>query len=172
MLQPVTEAEMESREAPGLQIINVKRLNLADIQCLLLESRAQGFRFLDRLYASYESGENRFDKVGEGLYGIRDQYGFAAIGGLNIDPYLSDPAIGRVKHVYVKESLRRSGIGRMIMNAIISQARTRFELLTLRTDSEAASAFYRSLGFQNEPTYESSTHYLRLAEISVADHPD
>ena len=66
------------------------------------ESRAQGFRFLDRLVADFESGANRFNQNGEALFGVLEGDACVAVGGVNRDPLSTDTGIGRVRRVYVR----------------------------------------------------------------------
>lgn len=143
-------------------IIRLGKLPMDDLQPLVAESRAQGFEFLDRLVAEYVDGINRFDKPGEALFGVYfDQY-LIAIGGLNQDPYLSESDIARVRHVYVLSAWRNQGIGKLLMQAIIGEAKGRFGLLTLRTFSAEADGFYRAIGFQTKPEIKWATHHLVL----------
>jgi GNAT superfamily N-acetyltransferase len=84
--------------------------------------------------------------------------------GRNIDPYLSDPKIGRVRHLYVARDARRCGVGRLLVGAIIRGARGHFRLLTLRTDDPQAAAFYRALGFREWTEGSTATHWIALTE--------
>lgn len=137
-------------------------LPLADLETLLEESRSQGFEFLDRLVTQYQNGANRFNQPGEVLLGVYDSDELVAVGGLNVDPYLADKHTGRVRHVYVLSSWRRQGVGTLLMDEIIQQARKHFRRLTLRTFSSQASRFYLTLGFKIAPDQENITHFLDL----------
>src|SRR5262245_61334172 len=95
----------------------IAQLNLAELEPLLRESREQGFKFLDTLVRDYVSGANRFELPGEALFGIYDESGLLAVGGLNLDPFLHDLHVGRVRHVYVAGAYRRQGLGRMLMQS-------------------------------------------------------
>src|ERR1700730_5121053 len=76
---------------------------------LLAESERQGFRFVRRLVEEWESGANRFDRRGEVLFVARVGDEVVGVCGLNVDPHAGDPAIGRVRHLYVRVSPRGGG---------------------------------------------------------------
>lgn len=108
------------------------------------------------------SGETSPGELSEAQRQTPDAQDWAAVGGLNSDPYLNDPQIGRVRRVYVVPEYRRRGVGRLLLNAIIAEARTHYRLLTLRTDTAEGAAFYETLGFQTKPAVEGATHWLDL----------
>jgi GNAT superfamily N-acetyltransferase len=149
---------------PDIQIIPLDHLPLDDLHPMLEESRAQGFGFLDRLVDEYDRGINRFDKPGEGLFGVYSGGEMIAIGGLNHDPYLGQSDVARVRRVYVRSAWRRKGVGKRLVQHIIASAREHFRLLTLRTMTAEADQFYWAIGFQTGPEIENATHYLALEE--------
>lgn len=148
----------------------VRRLNdlpLAEMEVLLVESRAEGHTFVDRLVDGYTDGNNRFDQPGEALFGVYAGEQLVAVGGLNRDPYLPDENAGRVRHVYVLPSFRRQGVGRLLMKAIVEAARSSpFRLLTLRTCNPAADLFYRALGFLPAVEFEDATHQMYCSPLT------
>ena len=146
----------------GHVVQGIKLLLPGEISSLLQESESQGFGFIRRLVDDYASGVNRFDDSGEALYGAYYQ-GLVGICGLNRDPYLSDPNVGRVRHLYVLRGYRRAGTGRSLVETLIADARRHFRLLVLRTTKPDADRFYRALGFSAEPRFEQATHYLDLS---------
>ena len=73
--------------------------------------------------------------------------GLQLLGGLNVDPYESSEAIGRVRRLYVLPAFRRSSVASSLMEKIESLAVRHFELLQLYTASEVASLFYIRLGY-------------------------
>ncbi|MFQ4139459.1 GNAT family N-acetyltransferase [Nodosilinea sp. PGN35] len=135
---------------------------LPSIHPLVAESRTEGFRFVERLIEEYRSGLNRFDRPGEVLLGASVEGAMVGIGGLSRDPYFNHPAVGRLRHVYVRAAWRRRGVGRVLVMALLEAARPHYQLLTLRTDTAAATAFYQTLGFKPEPHWPHTTHHLRL----------
>ena len=152
------------QKRPNLEIVRLEQLPVKDLGPLLEESRRQGHEFLDRLVSEYIGGTNQFKKPGEGLFGAYVDQQLVAIGGLNQDPYSSEPDIGRVRHLYVLSAWRKQGVGKRLVQAIIAAAKGRFRLLTLRTFSADADGFYRALGFQTSPKIDRATHYLVLRD--------
>ena len=86
-----------------------------------------------------------------------EDHGLAAIGGLNQDPYLQSPGIGRVRHLYVDPEYRRRGYARSLTQAIKAAGKAQFRVLRLRTRNPEAVRFYESLGFEAVEE-ESATH--------------
>jgi GNAT superfamily N-acetyltransferase len=146
----------------NIEIVRLEKLPMQDLQLLVEESRAQGYEFIDRLISEYADGTNQFKKPGESLFGVYFDQQLVAIGGLNRDPYLSQPDIGRVRHLYVLSAWRKQGIGKQLVQAIIAAAKGRFRLLTVRTFSAEADGFYRAIGFQTKPEIDGATHHLAL----------
>ncbi|PLS18119.1 GNAT family N-acetyltransferase [Bacillus sp. M6-12] len=135
-----------------------------DIAHLILESKQEGFRFVQRLKDEYYSGENIFNKPGEALYGVVDAEGtLIAVGGLNIDPLSSEHGVCRLRRFYVARACRRNGIGRLLLEEIIKHAREHFQVMVLNTDTEQADSFYSRRGFTKEKVTPKSSHYLRLS---------
>jgi ribosomal protein S18 acetylase RimI-like enzyme len=65
--------------------------------------------------------------------------------------------------MYVSPSVRRFGIGRMLMDSVITEARNNYQMLVLKTDNPVADLFYRSIGFSVKDDSENDTHLLQLA---------
>ncbi|PYQ08037.1 MAG: GNAT family N-acetyltransferase [Acidobacteria bacterium] len=130
----------------AMEIIELRTLP-DEIGVLLSESERSGFRFLRRLVTEWESGRNRFDGRGEGLFGARVSGRLVGICGLNIDPYENDMAVGRIRRLYVLDAYRRMGVGRSLIEHVACFARLNFRQLQLRSDT-AAVRFYEHLGFQ------------------------
>jgi GNAT superfamily N-acetyltransferase len=147
-----------------MDVIQLERLSLDDLEPMLQESVGHGFDFVEKLVAEHISGANRFDQPGEALFGVYDGQRLIAVGGLNRDPYLQDEHTGRVRHVYVLSAWRRQGVGSRLVQQIIEEARPHYRRLTLRTLNPDAYLFYQSLGFQTEPPVPHATHHLDLEE--------
>ena len=111
------------------------------------EAVDHGFRFLARLEDSFLSGRNRFDKSGEVLSFVYDGRDLIGVGGVNIDPYENERSIGRLRHLYLGKTHRRSGYGRALVDHLLQISARSFHLFTLRSDTEAAAAFYEAIGF-------------------------
>jgi GNAT superfamily N-acetyltransferase len=148
----------------NIDINHISQIEAGAINHLLEESLSQGFRFVERLIGEYHSGLNCFDKSGEVLLTASVQGEIIGISGLNTDPYLNDPKVGRLRHLYVKSVWRRCGVGRLLVNQLIHESNQHYQLLTLRTDTIAGDEFYRKLGFKTNPIWKNTTHYLQLSE--------
>ncbi len=148
-----------------LKIEEIAKLD-REIDPLTAEADAQGFAFMDRLKREWLDGSNRFDRVGEGFYVALLDGRLVGVGGLNQDPYQADPAVGRVRHLYVLSDVRRVGVGRALVEQIVARARERFALLRLRTTTTSGALFYERLGFQ-PVNREDATHILDIANPAV-----
>jgi len=127
------------------------------------EAARHGFAFLDRLVADWASGANTFSRPGECLLGALADDRLVGIGGLNADPYSSRTDLGRIRHVYVLDAWRRKGVGRALIDCLVSEGRGLFGELRLRTANAAAAAFYVQCGFGpvDDPT---ASHALKLVQ--------
>ena len=140
---------------------------------LVTESEAAGHRFLRRLVEEWESGANRFDRPGEALFAAVADGCVIGLCGLNADPYVPEPRVGRVRHLYVATSQRRLGTGRQLVGAVLEAAQEAFDVVRLRTDSAAAARFYTALGFRESTGDPFCTHALKVVdEAEPAAAPD
>ena len=153
------------------RVVTITNLLQHDLNTLVKESKEDGFRFVERLWNDYKNGINGFDKPGEALYGIyNEKKELVAVGGLNIDPDTAEA--GRVRRFYVKKECRNEGLGTLLLNRIIQDARPFFHILVLHTDTEKADRFYTSFGFVKGHLYPNSTHYLEIMDLFKIDCGD
>jgi GNAT superfamily N-acetyltransferase len=143
-------------------ITRIKHLPLDRFADLLAESMASGYRFLRRVADEWESGGNRFLRAGEALFVAESGGRIVGICGLNVDPYLNNDRVGRVRNVYVLAEFRRQGIGRRLVEAAISAARGHFDRLRLRGEEPGPAKLYESLGFRACSGIPDCTHVLDL----------
>jgi GNAT superfamily N-acetyltransferase len=143
------------------RIVALATLPRAEIEPLVAASLAEGHSMVARLRDDWIAGRNRFNRPGEALYGAYVEGALAGICGRNIDPYRDDPAIARVRHLYVLPGHRRLGLGRALVAAVIDGAAGRFTGLSLRTRDPGAKLFYETLGFAHVGE-ETTTHFLAL----------
>ncbi len=136
----------------------------AEFDLLVDASLREGFRFLRRLDEEWKSGVNRFAAPDEALFCAWHKRRLVGVCGLNRDPYCADPAVGRVRHLYVDPGYRRRGIGRELVRHVISAARERFRILRLRTDTAEGDLFYGALGFTPTPQARDATHEMPLPQ--------
>jgi GNAT superfamily N-acetyltransferase len=144
----------------------IERLDHVDrdeLERLIEASEAEGFRFVTRLAEEYISGANRFEQQDEALFGAYDG-ALVGVCGLNRDPYTGDTQIGCVRHLYVLPNYRRLGIGARLVDKVINEARRHYALLTLRTTTPAADAFYHVIGFEATIQVKDATHCMRLLD--------
>lgn len=126
---------------------------------LMLDAEEHGHTFLSKMKAEWNSGKNRFSQQREALFSLKEEGGqIIGIGGLNIDPYANNPAVGRLRHVYIFAKYQRSGYGKLLVQKIIEQAHLSFELLRLRTRNPYAIKLYKSLGFEEDTSINDPTH--------------
>ncbi len=142
---------------------------------LAAEANDEGIRFVQRTIDAWRSGENRFDHPGEAFFLVRDEDEVVGMCGLNIDPFVDLPSVGRVRHLYVSPSRRREGLGTVLVLSVIDAAADRFDSLRLRTYDPVADAFYVEVGFARRD-HESATHTMDLTLptrfTSVRNRPD
>lgn len=150
-----------------MTIETMSSIDWQEFDRLLSESASQGFAFLKRFRYDWESGLNRFNARGEGLFCARSGGRLIGLCGLNADPFVSDPRIGRLRHVYVLERYRRRGAGEALVHHALQSARPHFDLITLRTDMPSAAAFFEALGFVRVTGQPSTTHWFRLAWLTT-----
>jgi GNAT superfamily N-acetyltransferase len=141
--------------------IQVLSLLPAELRLLVQQSEAEGFRFLQRLRIDWITGTNRFDGRGEALFGAYHADLLVGVCGLNVDPYLGLPQVGRVRHLYVAAAHRRCGVGRALLRSVVLHAESFFQRLRLRTDSPDAACFYESQGFARAD-HVDATHFVDL----------
>jgi GNAT superfamily N-acetyltransferase len=133
-----------------------------DVAPLIVESELEALQFVRRLAEEWAAGRNRFDGPGEALFGAREGGRLVGVCGLNIDPYLASPVIGRVRHLYVLAAHRRRGVGRRLVGAVVAAARGPFATLRLSTSDPAAARLYEALGFHRREGDTHCTHRLDL----------
>lgn len=145
-----------------IRITALKNLPCAGFDNLLEDSLNDGYKFMQRLADDWSSGANRFSKPGEILL-IASKNGVSiGVGGLNIDPYLNDLSVGRIRHLYIHTNFRRHGLGKHLLSHLTSSASSHFTRLTLRTDNPNAYAFYEACGFSQTDKTATATHELLL----------
>jgi len=137
---------MRKPPAPSEQIIPLTELPVG-IDRLCAEALTDGFRFMEKLRNGWRSGANRFDAPGEIFLGIFRGPDLVAVGGLNIDPYLGDVQIGRLRHLYVAKADRRNGYATHLVDELVRNGRATFRRIRLFTDTAGGAAFYEARGF-------------------------
>lgn len=148
---------------PSIHIEQLKTTKLpTDLETLAQSAEADGFTMVRRLIDNFRNGSNQFDKVGEGLFFVRDGDALIGVGGVNVDPYYDDAEIGRIRHLFILPERRGEGIGRKIMQHIEQHAAQHFSRLQLFTPTVAASNFYEAIGYKPTSSLERVSHIKHL----------
>jgi GNAT superfamily N-acetyltransferase len=84
-----------------------------------MEALAEGYQFVERLAADWMSHTIRFDRPAEALLAARLNGALAGVGGLTIDPIV--PNAMRIRHVYVRPTFRRKGVGYQLVAALLAR---------------------------------------------------
>jgi GNAT superfamily N-acetyltransferase len=152
---------MDAREIMS-EFQRIHRLPTDALAPLLTASVHEGFHFVERLVREWEEAKERFNRPGELLLAAYKGGGIIAIGGLTADPYSGEPALGRLRHVYVRPDARRRGIGRRLVQILEQAAEQTYGALVLRTDTPTAARFYETLGYTRLPPGSTATHRREL----------
>jgi GNAT superfamily N-acetyltransferase len=147
-----------------IKVQRLVELPLEQLELLRSASVYEGFTFLMRLIEEWHAGKNRFDQPEELLLGAYAGPALVGACGLNVDPYVLEAGVGRLRHLYVLPAHRRQGVGQRLVNCCLEAAKPHFHLVRLRTDSEYAARFYERLGFREVSCVDACTHVLNLRE--------
>ncbi len=158
-MSPADRREDRATEPPrgALAVRRVEDLP-GDLERLVDAGLDEGFGFVARLRDDWRAGGNRFDGPGEALFEARIEDELVGVCGLNRDPFATETGVGRVRRLYVRPQFRRLGVGRRLVESVLTIATGEFEKVRLRTDSESASRFYGSLGFTRTHGDPDATH--------------
>lgn len=132
-----------------------------DIEDLRIEATSEGFRFMEKLVNEWKSAANRFDEPGEIFAGAFENKRLVAVCGLNIDPYMADSSVARLRHLYVLKSVRRKGVASSLVRYLLDIAGMSFTNVRLFTDTTDAAIFYETLGFSRSKS-STASHILRV----------
>lgn len=142
-------------------MIDIQQITLPvpGIEPLRREARDEGYDFLDRLIEDWLSGENRFDGPGEMFCAAMEDGVLVAVGGLNRDPFVTNPEVGRIRRVYVRQGWRNRGVGEALVRWLLNAARKTFHSVRLRAENSGAARLYERIGFMaiDDP---NATHLL------------
>lgn len=156
----------------GIMMIRpLKADDVMSLECLAIESREEGFRFLERLLVDLRAGVISFDTPRHFFLGVFEHDEMVAVGGVTPDPYASRPDTGRIRHVFVTRAARRRGVGRALLNALETRACSQFLILRLRTDTATAAHFYERIGFERT-SQPHATHLRMCAAGRAIRQPD
>jgi GNAT superfamily N-acetyltransferase len=134
------------------------------MEVLRIAATGEGFHFLDRLVAEWHSGTNMFNQPGELLVGAFRADSLFAVCGLNRDPFADRDEIGRLRHLYVRPSERRCGVGSALVGHLLGRAEALFRVVRLRTAAPEAAALYVRHGFV--PVADESASHAKVLRQS------
>ncbi len=81
---------------------------------------------------------------------------------MNEDPYTENNKIGRLRRFYILKNYRRIGLGKLLLNQLLSYAEKNFKVVVLHTDTKQGDAFYTANGFVKGELFKGSSHYKVL----------
>ncbi|SEE18847.1 Acetyltransferase (GNAT) family protein [Rhizobiales bacterium GAS191] len=142
-----------------LDIVPIRGSLPEGFDLLLVEARREGHEFLDRLHNGFGKGSEAYDGPREGAFAAFLGGRLAGVGSIAVDPYLGEPEIGRLRHVFVGEAARRKGIAEALVTTCLERGRG-FALIRLRTRNPDAARLYERLGF-TPVALEGTTHVYR-----------
>jgi GNAT superfamily N-acetyltransferase len=131
----------------------------------------EGFRFIRRFVDDLTAGRVRPNNRCEFFLGVTAGDQLVGIGGVTPDPYLQDPLVGRLRHLYVRPGHRGAGVGRLLVAQLEARAEHCYAFLRLRTDTAAAARFYEQLGYEPVTT-ATATHQRALRLTSARQQPN
>ena len=99
--------------SPKPAIQRLAALDPVQLEPILVASQREGFRFVARLAEEWASGVNRFEGLGEALFGLFVGSGLVGIGGLN----RQDQKTGRLRRFYILPAYRRQTVGPLPVGA-------------------------------------------------------
>lgn len=138
---------------------NIVKLNsetIHQLEQLAKDALQDGYKIVRRTIDQWVSGENQFDKYQEVLYAVEIDQSIVAIGGINIDPYLMDDDIGRVRHFYVHRQYRQKGIARALLELVLKEKAAHYTVIRLTTNNEAAMQLYEEFGFKKVVEFKAT----------------
>jgi GNAT superfamily N-acetyltransferase len=135
------------------------------LTALEADANADGHNQVSRLIREWLEGRNRFSAAGERVYIAKRGGRVCGVCGLNRDPYAGDDSVGRVRRLYVSAAERRTGIGRALIDRLMTEARGTYSWIHLRTLESEAAAFYEANRFEPVAGNPDCTHRRRVMSV-------
>jgi GNAT superfamily N-acetyltransferase len=133
-----------------------------DIESLRAEADRDGVRNMGLLISEWQSGEERFAEAGEALFAAFDDEKLVGIGGVTIEAGKRVTAM-RMRRLYVLQTSRKRGVGRMLAEAMMKHGFASADLLTCNAQPPGAAEFWDAMGFARV-TAADWTHELTRAD--------
>ncbi|MEB3044523.1 GNAT family N-acetyltransferase [Rhizobium mulingense] len=132
---------------------------IADLES---KARREGHLHIARLIDEWSAGDIRFERDGEILLGAYVGQALAGVGGVTVEPALSQAL--RMRRFYVSPEMRGHGIGRLLTLALLNHARDFCSVVIVHPGNPDAAKFWAALGFRPYAT-DGDTLYLEIAQI-------
>lgn len=142
------------------QIIRLTDSLPDDFAELRAEAAAEGYRFVDGLWAEWSAGQYAGTDARFTAFAAVCGGELAGVGAITPDPYDPAPDLLRLRHVYVRPGHRGAGIGRVLAGALVQQGLALARRLSLNAADARAAAFWEAIGFQPASTGIRRTHLL------------
>jgi GNAT superfamily N-acetyltransferase len=151
---------IDARTMSDFSIRALRLADLAQVRELAVLAEAEGFQFVRRFADELSERSIALDAPCEFFLATLADDRVIAIGGVTADPYVGDPHVGRLRHLYVRPDARGAGVGRELVARLEIRARDCYDVLRLRTDAAGAAAFYECLGYS--PMQAASATHSRV----------
>jgi GNAT superfamily N-acetyltransferase len=138
------------RSLMSVRLWPVREVLPPGVEALRGDARAEGHRFVDRLAEEWAAGVNRFDRPGEVLLWAELDGACVGVGGITVDPAVSGAL--RMRRFYVRPAHRRTGIGKLLAEALIAPAIARGSAVTVNAGTAEAARFWEAVGFRRSDT--------------------
>ena len=146
------------------EIFVIQDNNIDELEKLAKDALEDGYKIVRKTIDQWKDGTNRFSDYREVLYGAKKDGNIIAIGGINIDPYLMDEDIGRLRHVYVHRNYRNQGIAKALLEKVLEEKSQYYRVLRLIARNEVAMQLYEEYGFKKVVEFKA-THIKIIKNI-------
>jgi GNAT superfamily N-acetyltransferase len=130
----------------GLRIVEVRGELRPNFTALLAQAEQRGHEFVSRFYANWSRGNELYAGPDEGIFAAYLGAKLVGIAAIAIDPYLENPAVGRLRHVFVLREARGKGVASALVAKCLERGRC-FHAIRLRTGNPDAARIYERAGF-------------------------
>lgn len=133
-------------------------------EVLSADAEANGYRHMRRLAAEFETTPEMFHAV---LAAFIDG-ALAGIGAITDEPQPTSEPAWRMRRLYVHRGLRRRGVARAIVAALLEDAANDVRMVTAHAGNDSAARFWEAIGFQ-QATGKAWTHQTRVCPARAAN---
>jgi GNAT superfamily N-acetyltransferase len=152
-----------SLNCTGLRIVEVRGEPRPNFTALLAQAEQQGHKFVSRFHANWSRGNEPYAGPDEGIFAAYLGTKLVGIAAIAVDPYLENPAVGRLRHVFVLREARGKGVASALVAKCLERGRC-FHAIRLRTLNPEAARIYERAGFVRIDLKDAS--HIRRAQSS------